>query len=777
MNIGELLSYKMTTAADKQENDSSQEPAPECTGRSPMQHDFGQHLIPGYNLIFIKEEAHEIHCIQQSKYVNYSNLITGSYNLNFIKEKTQSVSSNMDRPKLIKVIGCVFVLLTIASLFMVFADNDLSSEKVLSEDNETLRRAFVGYLEDEKLVHLEVLSTLEGKPPKLTGKLGVNLHQDDVDDVPSPNVSFQPQTTVFTWDSLGIRLQISRQSDTDRCHVIRWTSTHARPLEDCFLIGAASWYGGPEHLNQRWPIEKLQLKELAYVPSQPNNVGKTEPFWFNSDGISIYVNVSTPLFVDVRNHRSDGLCLIADDRKPYLPRAEKLLQYTLCNFEDARQAYEYSVANLFDRPAALPDRRMVQHPVWSTWVRYKKLVNQSVVLQFARDIAIHGFNNSQMEIDDNWESCYGETAFNISRFPDMKLLTKQLKDMGFRTTIWTHPFVNKECPDFALLKDKGYFVANQTGEVLMKWWDGEGGVVDFTKPSAVQWFAAKHTKLLQDYAIDGFKFDAGEVGWLPQIARLNCSLDQHPRCFSQSYAETLAKFGPMSEMRVSFRTQRHAMYTRMLDKDSKWSWDNGLRTLITTMFVQNMNGYPFVLPDMVGGNAYAGDKIEKELFIRWLQANCFMPSIQFSAAPWDFDDQTVAISKKLTALHYSYSEVIVQLMQRSVETGAPLNPPIWWVDPQDAVAQKINDEYLLGEDILVAPVLKKGATKRNIYLPKGYWREENPPHRLFKGRSWLRNYPVGLDILPYFTRVQGNTLSPQEKRDIHLPAEYQLIVV
>nr|AQS60667.1 alpha-glucosidase family 31 [Sogatella furcifera] len=677
----------------------------------------------------------------------------------------------MFRLKRVTMYSCVLLSIFVIPLF---AENDF--EKYLFEqDSMTLDRPMVGYLEDDRLIHLEIPSALEDQSPKLTAKLGVNLHRDNP---APPTITFLPQSTVFKWDSLGTELQISRLSDTSRCHVIRWTSTHARPLEDCFLIGSASWYGGPEHSKQLWPVEKLQLKELPYVPHYLNNVGKTEPYWFNSLGISVYVNASVPLFVDVRNHRPDGLCFIANDQPPYLPRAEKLLQYTLCNFDDPRQAHEYSVANLFDRPAALPDARMVQFPVWSTWVRYKKLVNQSAVLGFARDIVARGFNNSQMEIDDDWESCYGETAFNITRFPDMKNLTQQLKEMGFRTTIWTHPFVNKDCPDYPHHQEAGHFVTNQRGDVEMQWWDGRGGVVDFTKQSTADWFVAKHRKLLQDYGIDGFKFDAGEVGWLPQIPRLNCSLDEQPRCYSQSYARTLAEFGPMTEMRVSFRTQRHPIYVRMLDKDSKWSFDNGLRTVLSTMFVQNLNGYPFVLPDMVGGNAYGQDKIDKELFIRWLQANTFMPVIQFSIAPWDFDDETVKISKKYTELHYKYSKLILDLMQKSVETGAPVNAPLWWVDPQNAVAHKINDEYLLGEDLLVAPVMKKGARKRNIYLPQGYWRDEaNPKRRVLKGRRWLRGYPADLATLPYFTRVHGYTLSSEEKRRIHYHSKYQLFTV
>lgn len=76
----------------------------------------------------------------------------------------------------------------------------------------------------------------------------------------------------------------------------------------------------------------------------------------------------------------------------------------------------------------------------------------------------------------------------------------------------------------------------------------------------------------------------------------------------------------------------------MIDKDSRWALDNGLSTVVTTLLQMNMNGYPFVLPDMIGGNGYNG-RPSKELFIRWLQANVFMPSLQYSYVPWDYDQE------------------------------------------------------------------------------------------------------------------------------------------
>lgn len=94
---------------------------------------------------------------------------------------------------------------------------------------------------------------------------------------------------------------------------------------------------------------------------------------------------------------------------------------------------------------------------------------------------------------------------------------------------------------------------------------------------------------------------------------------------------------------------------------------------------------------MVGGNGYYG-KPDGELFIRWLQANTFMPSIQFSFVPWDFNNDTIErISKKYVTLHTAYSDIIVKAMENSINKGYPVNAPIWWVDPTNVDALSCDD--------------------------------------------------------------------------------------
>lgn len=104
---------------------------------------------------------------------------------------------------------------------------------------------------------------------------------------------------------------------------------------------------------------------------------------------------------------------------------------------------------------------------------------------------------------------------------------------------------------------------------------------------------------------------------------------------------------------------------------------------------------------MIGGNQY-GELITKELFIRWLQATVFMPALQFSVTPWDFKDkETIEIALKFTKLHEDYSDLIIERFNLAVAKGDPVNPPIWWLDPEDKDAQEVHDGKFISITILL----------------------------------------------------------------------------
>lgn len=220
---------------------------------------------------------------------------------------------------------------------------------------------------------------------------------------------------------------------------------------DCINLneGKVHWYGGPQQKQQLWPVEKLVFKDYSYLTKEEDNCGIAERYWVNTNGMFFYVDDVTPLFIDQRNARPGHMCFKAKLELPYDAHSEFfMLSYNIGFADDVRTAHMLAVTYFLGKPTGYPDELMVRHPIWSTWAKYKRDINASTVLQFAQKIVDNKFENSQLEIDDDWEICYGALEFNTNKFPNIKTLTKQLNDMGFRTTLWIHPFINKGCTPY-----------------------------------------------------------------------------------------------------------------------------------------------------------------------------------------------------------------------------------------------------------------------------------------------------------------------------------------
>ncbi|XP_049939052.1 myogenesis-regulating glycosidase-like [Schistocerca serialis cubense] len=395
--------------------------------------------------------------------------------------------------------------------------------------------------------------------------------------------------------------------------------------EDCLQftdssMAAATGRPLPQHQ------ESDVFDHFSYVPKKDGKVGIAVRYWLFSDGRFVHVPPYVPLFVEQNtNDSKDALCFIAENADPYPTRRQgNVLEFNLCTYDNVKQAHEYAIENFLGKPEAIPDERMATHPVWSTWARHKKDIDDATVRQIAADIIAHGFNESQLQVDDYWESCYGSLTFDTDKFPDVKTMVDDLHKLGYRVTLW------------ALAS--GYFVTSANGTVDTQWWRGVGGVIDFTNSEAAAWWACRVWALHKVTGIDSFKFDARETSWLPYESTIE-PLELNPVRFTDDYVKTVSQFGPLIEVRSSVRSQQQPVFFRMFDKHSSWSAQNGLRTLIPSLLHMNVVGHPFVLPDMIGGNVNSGNGPDTELYIRWLEAAVFIPALQMSIAPWDFDDE------------------------------------------------------------------------------------------------------------------------------------------
>ena len=162
----------------------------------------------------------------------------------------------------------------------------------------------------------------------------------------------------------------------------------------------------------------------------------------------------------------------------------------------------------------------------------------------------------------------------------------------------------------------------------------------------------------------------------------------------------------------------------------------------------SMSGYPLFLPDMIGGNAYV-EQPDAELMIRWAQVNALMPGMQFSLAPWDYGEETSRLCREAALLHQQMAPDILKAVENSVLSGEPVIRPLFWIAPGDPVALTCDDQFLLGDMFLAAPIVTRGQRKRDIYLPVGHW-VDKWSGQVHDGPTWLRDYPTPLDVLPLF---------------------------
>lgn len=549
------------------------------------------------------------------------------------------------------------------------------------------------------------------------------------------------------------------------CYFFEWITLRceSQVLMDCFDLAGAHWYGGYEDWNQYWPLEQTSMNTNAFLANDSYQKllgGVQERYFINTQGIGFNVSDDVPLFLSI-NKSSDGkMCFTAKyDKYPYTNthRSPPKLMYKICTADNVRQIHDFMSASL-PNPSDIPDKDLFRYPIWSTWAQYHKDINQSTVLEFAYNILKYKFGHSQLEIDDDWTPKYGDMDFTAKKFENASDMIKQLNKMGFRVTIWVHPFFNIDSQAFLEAGVLGFLVRQYDSllPALVSWWDGNAaGILDVSNENATTWYLNKLRNLRTTYNISSFKFDAGECNWLPNIF---ANPFDSPNFYPTKWAElayNADKNVRHQEVRVGVNTQNLPIFVRMLDKDSNWDYRNGLKTLINTALTFGILGYPFILPDMIGGNAYEGHIPERELFIRWLEATALLPSMQFSIVPWQYDEEVINISIKFTKMHEKYSDLIIELAQESVRTGAPIIRPIWWVAPDDEEAQVIDSEFLLGNNILVAPVLQKNARSRNIYLPAGRW-NSTTNGTIFDGPILVQNFPAALDELPVFERVTAN---------------------
>lgn len=298
---------------------------------------------------------------------------------------------------------------------------------------------------------------------------------------------------------------------------------------------------------------------------------------------------------------------------------------------------------------------------------------------------------------------------------------------------------------------------------------GAGAAIDFTNPAAVTWWQNRIREMVVDLKADGFMQDFGE----------HIALDMHfhdgstgetmhnhyPTLFHKTTRAVLDEIEKKTGRKVFFWTR--AGYSGRKgssayesanfpgDETSDWSRASGIASLTSDMLSRSATGSYGFNTDIGGYFDYHVGAADAELYTRWSFWAALSPVFRVHNSssngvrmPWFYGEQTLAHWRKAADLHLAAAPLIMRLWEEAQVTGLPPTRGLWLHFPDDARARSEDQQWMLGPDVIVAPVVTPKAVTRDVYLPKGCWKHVDTG-REFKGPADV-TVPAPLDSLPYF---------------------------
>ena len=424
-----------------------------------------------------------------------------------------------------------------------------------------------------------------------------------------------------------------------------------------------------------------------------------------------------------------------------------------------REAFLYCSKNFFPPKSSTPDEFLFSNPQYNTWIELMYDQNEDAILDYAHKIIDNAYPPGVLMIDDTWQENYGVWEFAPRRFKDPAGMIEKLHRMGFKVMLWVCPFVSADSPEYRTLAKDGLLLMEKGDAddilwshtsnlpAIIRWWNGASGVLDLTNPKALEWFKSKLDYLQTKYKVDGFKFDAGDAEFY------SGNVKSYRAVHANAHTESFAALGidyPFNELRASWKLGGQPIAQRLRDK--RHSWDD-LSLLIPDIVALGLTGHPFTCPDMIGGGEYQSfldaDSVDQELVVRSAQCSALMPMMQFSAGPWRvLDKKHNDICRKMADLHLEFGNIFLEQVKQAAISGEPIIRNMEYNFP-DCGFLNIKDQFMLGENILVAPVLKKGQYKRKLVLPEGEWLGDDG--NLESGTTEI---DVPIERLPYYKKMR-----------------------
>jgi alpha-glucosidase len=424
-----------------------------------------------------------------------------------------------------------------------------------------------------------------------------------------------------------------------------------------------------------------------------------------------------------------------------------------------KSAYMSASKRFFPPSGTWPDSLLITAPQYNLWIELMYNPNQKDVLQYANQVLMNGWPAGVLMIDDYWFNYYGQFDFDKVKFPDPKAMIAELHRLGFKVMLWICPYITADSPHFRELNENKMLLLDNEGNadatwknlskpLIMPWWNGYSAHLDLTNPEAVTWLKEKLNFLQSAYGVDGFKFDAGDMNYYTQD-HLASFKKASPASQCQAW-NALGLSYSLNEYRATWGMGGQPLVERLRDKEHSWT---DMQKIIPHTIVQQLLGYSFTCPDMIGGGEYStfldGHSIDQKLVVRWAQCSALMPMMQFSAAPWRvLDSVHLAAVNRVVALRRHYTSYIMEVLRNSAKTGEPALRSLEYEFPGQGYLA-VNDQFMLGDKVMIAPVITPVDT-RQVTIPRGKWKIGG---QVVTGPS-VKNYSVAIDELLIFEKVK-----------------------
>ena len=471
---------------------------------------------------------------------------------------------------------------------------------------------------------------------------------------------------------------------------------------------------------------------------------KYVPFFMSTQGYGVFVNESRPMTFWVGSRETcKNMFAVEGD----------LVDYYFF--------YGPSFKSILDVYTELTGKPPVP-PKWTfgTWISRISYFSQEQVMAVARKLRDMRFPADVIHIDTGWfdEDWRCDWKFNDERFPNPERMFAEAAEMGFRICLWQIPYVLKETSVYKDAKRAGALARNRGPFVFLMMF--EGSPIDFSSPKGVAWYKDRIRSLLEMGAAT-IKVDFGE-GIEPPMRFAGGDGRWMHNLYSLLYQR--AAFEAVEEVRGGGQGVIWARsgYAGAQRYPLHWSGDNSSNheNLLSSLrggLNLGLSGFTFWSQD-IGG--FVGVPSE-ELYIRWTQLAMFQSHSRFHGnppqykEPWNFEPRTQDIVRKYLELRYRLIPYLYTESRVAAQEGLPLLRHLAIEFQDDPTVWNIEDEFMCGRGLLVAPVLSRN-DERRVYLPAGRW-YDFWTGETYEGGSWITR-KADIETIPLY--VRGGSILP-----------------